>query len=113
MAYKILYLEDLNPETKVAELSNYGYDVDAYKPSSLEETLSKISIGEYDALIFDYKLTANREKNANKLYNAPTVAQTLRSTGFNVPIILVSSQKVITESFNSDYTSQDLFDFCV
>ena len=39
MAYKILYLEDLNPETKVAELSNYGYDVDAYKPSSLEETL--------------------------------------------------------------------------
>ena len=113
MAYKILYLEDLNPETKVAELRSYGYDVDAYKPSSLEETLSKISIGEYDALIFDYKLTANREKNANKLYNAPTVAQTLRSTGFNVPIILVSSQKVITESFNADYTSQDLFDFCV
>ena len=113
MAYKILYLEDLNPETKVAELRSYGYDVDAYKPSSLEETLSKISIGEYDAFIFAYKLTANREKNANKLYNAPTVAQTLRSTGFNVPIILVSSQKIITESFNADYTSQDFFDFCV
>ena len=38
MAYKILYLEDLNPETKIAELSSYGYDVDAYKPYYLQET---------------------------------------------------------------------------
>ena len=113
MAYKILYLEDLNPETKVAELTSYGYVVDACKPSSLEGILSQISIGGYDALIFDYKLTANREKNANKLFNAPTVAQTLRTDGYNVPIILMSSQKVITESFNADYTSQDLFDFCI
>lgn len=113
MGYKILYLEDLNPETKIAEFKQYGYDIEAYKPQSLEDTCAFILKGDYDALVFDYKLTANREKNANKLYNAPTIAQTLRSMSACMPIILMSNQKVIRESFELDYTSQDLFDFFI
>lgn len=113
MAYRILYVEDLNPETKIEEFKLYGYDVEAYKPQSLEHTCNSIVEGHYDALVFDYKLTANREKMANKLFNAPTIAQTLRSMELTIPIILMSSQKVITEAFDLDYTNQDLFDFCI
>lgn len=113
MSYKILYVEDLNPETKIAEFKQFGYVIEVLKPLSLEDTIDKIINGDYDALVFDYKLTANREKSANKLYNAPTLAQTIRTMGISMPIILLSSQKIITEAFDLDYTSQDLFDFCV
>ena len=113
MNYKILYVEDLNPETKIAEFKQCGYTIDVLKPLSLEDTIDKIINGSYDALVFDYKLTANREKSANKLYNAPTLAQTIRTMGIPTPIILLSSQKIITEAFDLDYTSQDLVECCV
>ena len=43
MAYKILYLEDLNPETKVAELSNYGYDVAPPAGTIIAESAGRVT----------------------------------------------------------------------
>ncbi len=114
MAFKILYIEDQAAESRAQDLLNAGFEVVTYDPSSdIKEALSQIS-ADTSALVLDYRLTAG-EKNA--CFDAPTIAQTLRSKHSHgadqrteIPIVLMSNESVITDYYN-DFTSQDLFDF--
>lgn len=114
MAYNILYIEDQAAESRAQDMSNLGFTVETFDPSSdIKEVLQKIT-QETSALVLDYRLTAG-EKRA--CFDAPTVAQTLRSKHSHdsqersaKPIVLMSNESVITDYYN-DFTSQDLFDF--
>lgn len=114
MAYKILYVEDQAAESRAQDMSNIGFEVVTYDPSSDMSLLLKQVDENTKALVLDYRLTAG-EKQA--CFDAPTVAQTFRSkfshdtqAQFEIPIILMSNESVITDYYN-DFTSQDLFDF--
>jgi len=111
MVYKILYIEDQAPDSRVSDLNSLGFEVETFDPSSdMKEITAKINAG-FHALILDYRLT---EGKGNACFDAPTIAQTSRSKHsldhLEIPIILMSNQNVITDYFN-DFTSQDLFDF--
>ncbi|WP_461449810.1 hypothetical protein [Mucilaginibacter sp.] len=110
MAYKILYIEDLDPGTIVHDLRSKGFSADHYNPNSLEELIGKVK--EYDLLLLDFRLTEN-----NKIiFDAPTIAQTIRTIGgtahLDIPIVLISTEGKITDYYK-DYSSQDLFDYSV
>jgi len=112
MAYKILYIEDQSAESRERDLEDLGYIVETYDPSKdLGEILLKIN-SDTNALILDYRLTKGGN---NVCFDAPTIAQTLRSkhseTNFEIPIILMSNEDIITEYYDKDLTSHDLFDF--
>lgn len=114
MAYKILYIEDQATESRESDLTNLGFDVSTFDPSSdINEILQKIQ-SDTNALILDYRLTAGKK---NACFDAPTIAQTLRSKhsheankNTEIPIILMSNEEIITDYYN-DFSSQDLFDF--
>jgi hypothetical protein len=114
MAFKLLYIEDQHAESRAQDLMNSGFEVVTYDPSSdIRDVLAQIS-DDTSALVLDYRLTAG-EKNA--CFDAPTIAQTLRSKHSHdankrpeMPIVLMSNESVITDYYN-DFTSQDLFDF--
>jgi hypothetical protein len=113
MAFKLLYIEDQAAESRAQDMTNAGFEVTTYDPSSdISEALGQI-FEDTNALILDYRLTAG-EKQA--CFDAPTIAQTLRSKHSHanskgeIPIVLMSNERVITDYYN-DFSSQDLFDF--
>ncbi|MEZ4884414.1 MAG: hypothetical protein R3E32_06700 [Chitinophagales bacterium] len=110
MAYKVLYVEDLEPDTIISELKAQGIETIHNDPKTLEKILYSIN-SDISALILDFRLTSKEAK-----FDAPTIAQTLRTknshTYRNIPIILLSSEDNIT-GYYEDYSSQDLFDFSV
>lgn len=111
MDYKLLYIEDQSAESRESDLKDLGYIVNTLDPpKDLGEILSKIK-PDTNALILDYRLTKGEN---NVCFDAPTIAQTLRSkhseNKFELPIILMSNENVITDYYK-DFTSQDLFDF--
>lgn len=113
MAYKILYIEDQDPSSRISDFEELGFNVNSFDPSSdISKILDEINQYQPSALVIDYKLT---EGVNNACYDAPTIAQTLRSRHsfdhLEIPIILMSNQEVITEYYKKDFTSQDLFDF--
>ena len=111
MAYKILYIEDLDADSIKSDLNSFGFDVDTNKASDFTDVIEQFK-KQYDAYIIDYELTANEG-----IVNAPTYAQTLRSKNDKIihkdaPIIIISNDKNKTKIYE-DYTSQDLFDLSV
>jgi len=112
MDYKIVYLEDLEPDSIVQEIEYQGLKVEYVKPlDNFEETVSKIKEIGADLILMDFRLYAGASK-----YNAPPFAQFFRSQvvekGESLPIVLISSEKEI-RTYYRDYTSFDLFDFAV
>ena len=112
MDYKILYIEDSTPDTFIREFTSQDFSVKHIDPTTLEEVLDSIG-GDINALVLDFRLTNG---NGNARFDAPTVAQTIRTRKSNmhkdIPIILLSEESLITDYYE-DYTSQDLFDFSV
>lgn len=110
MAYKILYIEDLDPSSILHELRAYGFEVEHCNPESLDTLL--IRIKDFDLLLLDFRLTEIPKIS----FDAPTIAQTLRTFGsashLDIPVILISTEDKICEYYE-DYTSKDLFDFSV
>src|ERR1700749_312856 len=110
MAYKILYIEDLNPGSIVHDLKAHGFEAEHYNPESLNKLLEKAK--NHDLLLLDFRLTENQKVQ----FDAPTIAQTIRTIGSNshmgIPIILISSETKIS-AYYKDYSSQGLFDFSV
>lgn len=110
MAYKILYVEDLDPGTIVHELKSQGFEADHYNPESLDELMKRAK--EYDLLLLDFRLTENRKI----IFDAPTIAQTIRTVGgtahLDIPIVLMSTEEKITDYYR-DFSSHDLFDYSV
>ena len=108
MAYKILYVEDLDPSSIIHELSASGFDAKPYNPESLETLLKEVRGN--DLLLLDFRLTENRKIP----FDAPTIAQTIRTLGseshLDIPVVLISTEDKICNYYD-DYSSQDLFDF--
>ena len=94
MAYKILYIEDLEAETRNLTFKRDNFDVISIPPSdSIDKIINDINEINPDLIILDYILT---EGSNLKFCNAPTVAATLRSLtaveGFKErPIVLMSN----------------------
>lgn len=116
MAYKILYIEDLEAETRNLTFKREYFDIESITPSdSIDKIISDINQIDPDLIILDYILT---EGSNLKFCNAPTVAATLRSLtaieGFKErPIVLMSNQDHIVNLYRKDYTSHDLFDYAI
>jgi hypothetical protein len=109
MAYKILYVEDQVALSIEDDLKRLEYDVTSNNADSFDELFDLI-IQDFDAYIFDFRLTANKGR-----LDAPAIAQAMRTKGANykvAPIFLISYEDNLKE-FDKDLTSQDLFDFAV
>lgn len=112
MDYKIVYLEDLEPDSIQREIENQRIEVSHVQPdSNFETTLNHIKDIGADLLLMDFRLNAGVGK-----FNAPPFAQFFRSQvidgGLNLPIVIISSENNIRDYYR-DYTSFDLFDFAV
>ncbi|SCY49733.1 hypothetical protein SAMN02927916_2305 [Flavobacterium anhuiense] len=116
MDYKIIYIEDLDADTRVLTLQKDNFKVEAIKPSnSIDSIINDINQKKPDLIILDYILT---EGSDLKYCNAPTIASTLRSLiatddFIERPIVLMSTQEKIIASYKKDYTSHDLFDYAI
>ncbi len=113
MDYKIIYLEDLEPDSIEREIEKQGLNVIHIQPvTSFEDTLNQIKAHKPNLLLMDFRLNAGVGR-----FNAPPFAQFFRSQvveehGKSLPIVLISSEKEI-RTYYRDYTSFDLFDFAV
>lgn len=112
MTYKILYIDDLETDSRKKDLEDLGYLVKLYDPTSnINDLFHEI---EFDtrAVILDYRLTKGEH---NACFDAPTIAQTLRTKhkddNQGIPLILMSNEEIKVNEFDKDFTSQDLFDF--
>lgn len=116
MAYKVLYIEDLDAETRNLTFKRENFNIKALALSDKIDTIiNDIKIENPDLLLLDYILT---EGSDLKYCNAPTIASTLRSLtaieGLKErPIVLMSNQDNIVNSYRKDYTSHDLFDYAI
>lgn len=111
MAYKILYIEDLDNYGSIkSELEKNGtFEVEVWNPNSIEELNSKVD--DKDLIIADFRL-----ENSGSIADGPSFAQALRTknsrTHKDIPIVLFSVEGNITDYYK-DFTSQDLFDFSI
>jgi hypothetical protein len=112
MAYKILYIDDLETDSRKKDLENLGYTVKLYDPTSNISDLYSELDKDTNAVILDYRLTKGKN---NACFDAPTIAQTLRTKhkddANDIPLVLMSNEKIKIDEFDKDFTSQDLFDF--
>ncbi|WP_340152678.1 hypothetical protein [uncultured Marivirga sp.] len=112
MAYKVLYIDDLETESRLKEIENLNFNVKLYNPTSDISDLYGSLEENTKACILDYRLTKGKN---NACFDAPTIAQTLRTKHKNdlkdFPLILMSNEKIKVREFDKDLTSQDLFDF--
>lgn len=117
MNYKVLYVEDLNPDAIKNGLEHRNsLTIDINDASNFENFLDKVKNSSYDGYILDYRLTSNKGQ-----VDAPAYASMLRSAQADkkakislnkAPIILLSTEDNLTY-FEKDFTSQDLFDLVV
>lgn len=112
MAYKILYIDDLETESRLNDIRNLGYDAELFNPTSDLTHLFGALDKDTRACVLDYRLTKGIN---NACFDAPTIAQTLRTKHKNdlkdFPLILMSNETIKVQEFDKDLTSQDLFDF--
>lgn len=113
MAYKLLYIEDLDPASIAADLKYNGFEITHINPGTFEAVINEINSLEFQGILLDFRLTQGERK---AMFDAPTIAQTLRTKSANAnkhfPIFLVSTEKTIS-SFYEDFTSTDLFDLSI
>lgn len=113
MAYKLLYIEDLDPGSINSDLTSQGFDVNHLNPSKLEDVMVTFEQEKYNAVLIDFRLSGGTGK---AIFDAPTVAQTIRTKATfshsHIPIFLITAEKNIS-SYYDDITSNDLFDLSV
>jgi hypothetical protein len=111
MTYKILYIEDGDPGSIISDLESHDFSVEYHEPKDFEESITKAASDDIDLLLLDFRLS-----DSKAIYDAPTLAQTIRTKDTdhyrNTPIVLISSEDNIS-GYYKDYTSQDLFDFAI
>lgn len=115
MVYKIFYIEDLDPESRIETLKGEDFKIVSFKPVvEIDEIVKKINEVNPDIILMDYKLTEGSELT---YCDAPTIASTLRSKykdGIKErPIVLISTLDNIVNLYRKDYTSHDLFDYAI
>ena len=122
MTYKTLYIDD-GEDSAVSAYADALQDngtltVSVEKPMTFEQEVNRIkaNIKDYDAILLDYRLDDfPNEEEITVIYDAPTIAQDIRSKVVKeqikaVPFILISSDDYIQRFFRKDITSRDLFD---
>lgn len=113
MAYKLLYIEDLDPSSIASDLKNNGFEITTINPGTFESLIAEINGLEFHGIILDFRLTQGEGK---AMFDAPTIAQTLRTKSANVnkhfPMFLISTEKTIS-AFYEDFTSTNLFDLSI
>jgi len=114
MAYRILYIDDLETQSREKDIENLGYEVKLYNPTSNISDLFE-ELDEFkgvSAFVLDYRLTKGEN---NACFDAPTIAQTLRTKHKedlqDFPMVLMSNEDIKIAEYDKDLTSQDLFDF--
>lgn len=111
MAYKILYIEDQQADSRENDLKELGFEVITYDPSPNLNDFIPVLNADIKAIIMDYRLTKGAN---NACFDAPTLAATLRSKHSEDfkerPIILMSNEDIIIYYYK-DFRNQDLFDF--
>ena len=112
MAYKVLYIDDLETESRLNDIIDLGYEAKLYNPTSDLTDLFNHLEEDTRACVLDYRLTKGIN---NACFDAPTIAQTLRTKHKNdlkdFPLILMSNETIKVQEYDKDLTSQDLFDF--
>ncbi|PMK16017.1 protein-PII uridylyltransferase [Vibrio splendidus] len=126
MPIKFLYIDDertvqIQPLiTSLESASNNTLTLEHHQVmESISAVVSKLSQGEqYQGVIIDQQLVAMSEEGNRADYFGTTLAQHLRTEmALNsiapLPLILLSNQRNIVESFEPDDSSKNLFDFVI
>lgn len=113
-SYKVLYVEDSDPESAKGAFELEGLEVEVNDASNFDSFIDQIEKSAYDAYILDFRLTSKAGR-----VDAPTYASMLRSSQIDdeesklklkkAPLILFSTEDNL-KYFDKDFTSQDLFD---
>ncbi|EGR0050413.1 hypothetical protein ACHELS_000194 [Vibrio vulnificus] len=122
MSTSFLYIDD----DEYRDLSRLISKLDADEDISIEhvqvmdipDVLAKYKQGSYSGFIIDQELTKKSQEGKRVPYHGTTLAQHLRTemttgTISHCPIILLSNNRVIVETFKPDDTSADLFDYVI
>lgn len=111
MKYKLLYIEDQEPQALAYLLEKENlFEIEFNDASNVDGTLNLIMDNGYDIFLMDFELTSGHGR-----VDAPTYASTLRTKlarHKNSPIILVSSHNNI-KKFKQDFSNYELFDIVV
>ncbi|MBD3628289.1 hypothetical protein [Cyclobacterium sp.] len=119
---KILYLDDEKDDLVLPikrKLESTGkLEIKWDKPDFYESEVGNLldSLSHYDGLLLDLQLNGPQEDGKQVKYQAPTIAQTIRTYATegkikDIPIILCSTEARIKETYDKDFTSHNLFDW--
>lgn len=122
---KYLYIDDENGSSEISTLHGFNdtniIEVERFNLSdfrdfgSLKIELERASKNnEFDGLIIDLRLDGSGEDRTD--FNATAITSQLRSSAASrnicsFPIVLCSTEEKIKQTYNSDRTSHDLFDY--
>ncbi|RKE52381.1 hypothetical protein [Sphingobacterium detergens] len=120
--YNIFYLDDEKEalvKSIIQKLETLGsLKITRFKPVAFETEIQHIEsiLKDYDAIFLDLKLDGEQEDGIKVYYQAPPLAQMIRTLATeekvpNLPIILCSTEDRINQSYLKDFTSHDLFDW--
>lgn len=120
--YNIIYLDDEKATLVNAIIQKLeGLDtlkIRWSKPMPFEKEIQHLesSLKDFDGIFLDLKLDGPQEDGEKVIYQAPPLAQMIRTLATenripSLPIILCSTEDRIHQSYSKDFTSHDLFDW--
>lgn len=122
MSTSFLYIDDDEYQDLSRLISKLNSDeeisIEHVQVMDIPDVLAKYKQGSYSGFIIDQELTKMSQERKRVAYHGTTLAQHLRTemtTGSipHCPIILLSNNRVIVETFKPDDTSADLFDYVI
>lgn len=124
MPIKYLYIDDDRFETvrnyinTLERQSSGKFEIHHRQVMAMKDIVNLIREEEFRGVIIDQQLTATSQDNIKVDYFGTTLAQHLRTVMAIgeipvMPLILLSNEDRIVESFAPDDSSQDLFDFVI
>ncbi|ELY4127976.1 hypothetical protein SMY53_003141 [Cronobacter malonaticus] len=125
MPIKYLYIDDERTEVLQPLINQIsGHNVNGLEVHhkqvypTFADVVSELKNNEYNGLIIDQKLSAISDQGIKADYYGTTLAQQLRTEMavgniLPIPMVLLSNENVIVESYIPDDSSNDLFDFVI
>lgn len=120
--YNIIYLDDEKAtlvNAIIQKLEGSGtLKIKWDTPIPFEKEIEHLenSLKDFDGIFLDLKLDGQQESGEKVIYQAPPLAQMIRTLATenripSLPIILCSTEERIHQSYSKDFTSHDLFDW--